>query len=299
MSDAMKSDVLSMAGSRGRFADYVELSKPRLNLLVILTAAAGFYLAMGRDIHWIAFWNTVLGTAMVAGGASAMNQIYERRTDLVMSRTRMRPLPDGRVSPVEAGVFALMMAVGGLLVLAVGTNTLAAMVALATLVTYVGIYTPLKLRTSFATVVGAVPGALPPMIGWAAATGTVTREAWLLFAIVFLWQMPHFLAIAWMLRDDYARAGFPMLPVIEPDGRSTARQVAAYAAALVPVSLVPTALNITSTGYVYFALALSLAFFALSIRFALQRTDAHARALFFGSIIYLPLVWILMIVTRI
>ena len=137
------------------------------------------------------------------------------------------------------------------------------------------------------------------MIGWAAATGMVTREAWLLFAIVFLWQMPHFLAIAWMLRDDYARAGFPMLPVIEPDGRSTARQVAAYAAALVPVSLVPTALNITSTGYVYFALALSVAFFALSMRFALQRTDAHARALFFGSIIYLPLVWILMIVTRI
>ena len=141
----MKTDALSMAGSRGRFADYVELSKPRLNLLVILTAAAGFYLAVGRDIHWIAFWNTVLGTAMVAGGASAMNQIYERRTDLVMSRTRMRPLPDGRVSPVEAGVFALMMSVGGLLVLAVGTNTLAAMVALATLVIYVGIYTPLKL----------------------------------------------------------------------------------------------------------------------------------------------------------
>ena len=296
---AMKTEVLTVAGSRGRFADYVELSKPRLNLLVVLTAAAGFYLAMGRDIRWLALLNTVLGTAMVAGGASAMNQIYERKTDLVMSRTRMRPLPDGRVTPVEAGVFALMMSVGGLLVLAVGTNALAAMVSLATLVTYVGIYTPLKPRTSFATVIGAVPGALPPMIGWAAATDTLSREAWLLFAIVFLWQMPHFLAIAWMLRDDYRRAGFPMLPVIEPDGRSTARQVAAYAAALVPVSLVPTAMQLTTPGYVYGALALSLSFLAVSLRFALARTDAHARSLFFASIIYLPLIWALMIVTRI
>lgn len=295
----MKSGALTVAGSRGRFADYVELSKPRLNLLVVLTSAAGFYLAMGRDIRWLALFNTIVGTALVAGGASAMNQIYERKTDLVMSRTRMRPLPDGRVSPLEAGVFALMMSVAGLLVLAAGTNTLASMVALATLVTYVGIYTPMKPRTSFATVIGAIPGALPPMIGWAAATDTISREAWLLFGIVFLWQMPHFLAIAWMLRDDYRRAGFPMLPVIEPDGRSTARQVAAYAAALVPVSIVPTTMHLTSTAYVYGALALSLAFLAASLRFAFARTDAHARTLFFSSIVYLPLIWALMIVTRI
>jgi protoheme IX farnesyltransferase len=173
------------------------------------------------------------------------------------------------------------------------------MVSLVTLITYVGVYTPLKPRTSFATVIGAVPGALPPMIGWAAATDTLSREAWLLFAIVFLWQMPHFLAIAWMLRDDYRRAGFPMLPVIEPDGRSTARQVAAYAAALVPVSLVPTAMHLTTPGYVYGALALSVSFLAVSLRFAFARTDAHARTLFFASIIYLPLIWGLMIVTRI
>jgi protoheme IX farnesyltransferase len=192
-----------------------------------------------------------------------------------------------------------VLAVAGLLLLAFGANLLAAMVALTTLVTYVAVYTPLKLRTSLATVVGAVPGALPPMIGWAGATDALSREAWILFAIVFLWQMPHFLAIAWLYREDYARAGFPMLPVVEPDGYSTARQVVAYSAVLLPVSLAPAAVGLATSTYFGGALGLGLVFLALAIRFARHRERADARRLFFGSIIYLPLVWVLMIATRV
>jgi len=169
---------------------------------------------------------------------------------------------------------------------------------LVTLLTYVVLYTPLKLRTSFATVIGAIPGALPPMIGWAAATATLSREAWVLFAIIFLWQMPHFLAIAWLFKDDYGRAGFPMLPVIEPDGRSTGYHVAAYASALLPVSLVPSLMGLAGLVYFGVALALGLAFLAVSLRFAVTRTRRDARVLFFTSITYLPLVWLAMVLDR-
>src|SRR5829696_7424795 len=196
-----------------------------------------------------------------------------------------------RSSPGDALIFAAALSLGGLLWLALTTTLLAAGVALVTLLTYVAIYTPLKLRTTFSTVVGAVPGALPPMIGWAAATDTLSREAWVLFAIIFLWQMPHFLAIAWLFKDDYRRAGFRMLPVLEPDGRSTGYQVAAYASALLPVSLVPSLMGLS--GFIYFgvALALGLVFLAVSLRFAVSRTRRDARVLFFTSITCLPLVW--------
>ena len=284
---------------RSRAADFVALSKPRLNLLVVATTAAGYYLGTTGDLDAVRFTNTVLGTALVAGGASALNQIAERRTDALMRRTRSRPLPDGRLQSVEASLFALVLAVAGLLVLALGANLLAAMVALTTLVTYVAVYTPLKLRTSLATIVGAVPGALPPMIGWAGATDALSREAWILFAIVFLWQMPHFLAIAWLYREDYAAAGFPMLPVVEPDGYSTARQVVAYTAVLLPMSLAPAAVGLTTSTYFAGALVLGLAFLALAIRFARHRGRDDARSLFFGSIVYLPLIWGLMIATRV
>jgi protoheme IX farnesyltransferase len=294
----MKSDAVALPAVRARAADFVALAKPRLNLLVVATTGAGYWLGSSGSLDYAGFASTVAGTALVAGGASALNQIAERRTDGLMRRTQRRPLPDGRLQPGEAGGFALFLSIAGLLWLALGANLLAAMVALATLVTYVAVYTPLKVRTSFATVVGAVPGALPPMIGWAAATGVLSREAWILFAIVFLWQMPHFLAIAWLYREDYARAGFPMLPVIEPDGRSTARQVVAYAAALLPVSLTPTALGLSSPTYLFGALALGLAFLGLAVRFAWERQVADARRLFVGSIVYLPLVWILMIAAR-
>ena len=293
----MKSDAIAVP-AQARLADFVAITKPRLNFLVVATAAAGYYLGAGADATWPAAVAAIGGTALVAGGAAAMNQIYERHTDRLMERTRARPLPDGRLSPVEAGVFASILSLAGLALLAVGSNLTATVVALTTLVTYVFVYTPLKLKTSFATVVGAVPGALPPMIGWAAATGTVSREAWTLFAIVFLWQMPHFLAIAWLYREDYGRAGFPMLPVTEPDGRSTGRQVVAYATALLPVSLVPTLIGLAHPSYFAGALLLGAAYFALGVRFALRRERLDALRLFISSIVYLPLVWTLMILTR-
>jgi protoheme IX farnesyltransferase len=294
----MKSDAVALPVVRGRASDFVALTKPRLNVLVVATTAAGYYLGTFGDIDYLGFANTVIGTAFVAAGAAALNQIAERRTDALMRRTSSRPLPSGRLQPAEAGGFALFLALAGLLLVGLGANLLAAMIALATLVSYIAIYTPLKARTSLATVVGAVPGALPPVIGWAAATGVLSREAWVLFAIVFLWQMPHFLAIAWLYREDFARAAFPVLPVIEPDGRSTARQVTAYASALLPVSLAPTVMGLATPVYFAGALLLGLAFLWLAIRFARRRHRVDARRLFLGSIVYLPLVWVLLMATR-
>jgi protoheme IX farnesyltransferase len=198
----------------------------------------------------------------------------------------------------EALIFASMLSAAGLLILAAGVNALAASVALATLVSYAVVYTPLKRRTSLATIIGAIPGALPPVIGWAAAGNTLSRGAWVLFGIVFLWQLPHFLAIAWMYREDYARAGFPMLPVIEPDGRSTGRQAVIYTAALLPLALAPTLAGMSGTLYFAGALGLTSIFLGLSVRFAMTRAVDDARRLFFASIIYLPVLWVLMIADR-
>jgi protoheme IX farnesyltransferase len=196
-------------------------------------------------------------------------------------------------------LFAALSSAIGLLILGAGVNVLSAAVALSTLLTYVLVYTPLKRRTSFATVIGAIPGALPPVIGWAAARGALSQGAWVLFGLVFLWQLPHFLAIAWIYRDDYARAGFPMLPVIEPDGRSTARQATFYCAALLPVSMTPTLIGLTNTAYFAAAFVLGLLFLWLTLKFARTRAVPEARRLFFGSIIYLPILWLLMIAGRI
>ena len=289
---------IAIAHTRSRVADYVALAKPRLNLLVVATSLAGFVMAHGDLTNLVLVLSTVIGTALVASGASAVNQVYERRTDALMQRTRMRPMADGRLAPSEALRYAFVLCAAGLILLALGANILSAVVAFATLVSYAVIYTPLKLRTSFATVIGAVPGALPAVIGWTAGANNLSSGAWILFAIVFLWQLPHFLAIAWMCRDDYARAGFPMLPVIEPDGRSTGRQSVAYAAALLPVSLAPTIAGMAGPAYFIGALLLTLGFLALTIRFARSRSNADARAVFFGSITYLPILWILMISAR-
>ena len=291
-------DTLAAGHARARTADYVTLAKPRLNMLVVVSAMAAYVMGGGpmEDVPRVVM--TVAGTALVAGGASAFNQVIERMRDARMERTRLRPMADGRLQPPEGLLFASAMSIAGLSTLAFGVNVLAAAVAAATLLTYVAIYTPLKSRTSFATVIGAVPGALPPVIGWAAATGTLSPGAWVLFGIVFLWQLPHFLAIAWMYREDYARAGFPMLPVIDPDGRSTARQAVAYAAALLPMSLAPTLAGMATTTYFVGALILTLLFLGLAIRFAMTRHRNDARRLFFGSITYLPLLWVLMIAGR-
>ena len=285
--------------ARGRAADYVTLAKPRLNLLVVASAIVGYVMggAPLSDVATVLF--TLAGTALVAGGASAFNQVIERQADARMHRTRLRPMADGRLQPPEGLLFATLMSLAGLALLALGVNLLSALVAGATLVIYALIYTPMKPRSSFATVVGAVPGALPPVIGWAAATGGLSIGGWILFGIVFLWQLPHFLAIAWMYRDDYARAGYPMLAVIDPEGRSTARQSVAYAAALLPMSLAPTLAGMATTTYFIGAFVLTLLFLGLALRFAMTRHVSDARRLFFGSITYLPLLWVLMIAGRV
>lgn len=292
-------DSVSLPQARSRANDFVALAKPRLNLLVVASSLVGYVMGGGEmsDAARVVF--TVGGTALVAGGASAFNQVIERKADSLMRRTRLRPLPDGRLQVAESLLFAAVMSAAGIAVLAAGANMLSAAVAFVTLVTYAAIYTPLKQRSSFATVVGAIPGALPPVIGWAAASSDLSRGAWVLFGIVFLWQLPHFLAIAWIYREDYGRAGFPMLPVIEPDGRSTGRQAALYCAALLPVSLAPTLIGLTGTFYFAAALTLSLLFLGLTIKFARTRAVPDARRLFFASIIYLPILWILMIAGRV
>lgn len=274
--------------------DYIALTKPRLNFLVVLTSAAGYYLGAPGGPSWAGMAHAVGGTACVAGGAAVLNQVYERDTDALMRRTRLRPLPDHRLAPNDARIFGLLLAGTGILWLALTTTTAAAALAAATLVIYVTIYTPMKRRSSLSTLVGAVPGALPALIGWAAATG-ISLGGWALFAIVFLWQIPHFMAIAWLYRDDYRLAGFPMLPVVEPEGLRAGRQAVIYAAVLLPVSVLPAYAGVTGSAYVGVALLLGIGMIILAARFAATRTDSAARALFYGSITYLPLIWAAMI----
>ncbi len=280
------------------FADYIALTKPRLNGLVVATSAAGYYLGSTGALNLPGMAAAVAGTALVAGGAAALNQVYERDTDALMQRTRMRPLPDGRVPVADARTFGLVLAGAGLALLGARTNLLATALALATLVVYLIIYTPMKRRSPMATLVGAVPGALPPLIGWTASHGRLAMGGGALFLIVFLWQIPHFMAIAWLYRDDYGKAGFPMLPVLEPDGRRTGRQAVLYATALVPASLVPTLVGLSGLVYAAVALVLGAALLSLAFRFAATRTDTAARWLFLASITYLPLIWIVMIADK-
>jgi protoheme IX farnesyltransferase len=284
-------DVVGTTRTAHRFGDFVTLTKPRLNLLVLVTTLAGLYLASPDGVGTALLVHTLVGTALVAGGAAALNQVWERQTDRLMRRTSVRPLPRGRLGVGEATWFGVVLSVAGLIELTVGANVTAAAVAAATAISYVLIYTPLKTRSSLATLVGAIPGALPPVIGWAAATGTITLPALVLFGIVFFWQMPHFLAIAWMYRDDYARAGIPLLPVLEPDGRRTGQQALLYAAALWPVSLLPALVGLADAPYSVVATCLGLAFIWLSALFARERSMENARRLFLFSITYLPLLW--------
>ena len=294
----MRTGAVALTGSAARSRDYVALAKPRLNLLVVASTLVGYAMGYGEPLGFVRVLGLLLGTGFVAGGASAFNQVLERDLDALMRRTRGRPLPDQRLQPIEGVLFGTAITMAGLLMIVAASNVLAAGVALATLVIYVAIYTPLKRKSSFGTVIGAIPGALPPIIGWAAIEGRLTPEAWTLFGIMFLWQLPHFLAIAWMYREDYARAGYPMLPVIEPDGRSTGRQAVLYTAALLPLSLAPTLMHMTGVIYFAGALVLGLAFFWLTLRFARTRAMRDARRLFFASIAYLPLLWILMIANK-
>jgi len=282
-----------------RTADFVSLTKPRLNFLVLITTLGGMYIAAPAGVPLALLAHALVGTALVAGGAAALNQALEHETDSLMRRTRQRPIPGGRLRVAEGTWFGVLLSAAGLIELTWKVNPLAAAVAAATLASYVFVYTPLKRRTSLSTLVGAVPGALPPVIGWAAATGTISFPAIVLFGIVFLWQIPHFLAIAWLYRDDYSHAGIPLLPVLEPDGRRTGQQALLYAAALWPVSLLPAAAHIAGAPYSVVAMLLGFGLIALSARFARERTTKTAKNLFLYSIVYLPLLWGALVVDRV
>jgi protoheme IX farnesyltransferase len=277
--------------SAHRVADFVALTKPRLNLLVLITTLGGLYLAAPNGLPVSVIVQTLVATALVAGGAAALNQVWERDTDRLMRRTARRPMPSGRISVVEGTVFGVLLSVTGIVQLASQVNAMSAAVASLTLVSYVLVYTPLKRRTSLATLIGAIPGALPPVIGWAAATNNVTLPAIVLFGIVFFWQMPHFLAIAWLHREDYKAAGIPLLPVLEPDGRKTGQQALVYASALWPVSLLPMLVGLADLPYSIVATGLGFGLIGLSAVFARDRSQLAARRLFLYSIIYLPLLW--------
>jgi len=269
-------------------ADWLELTKPRITLLVVFTSLVGFVAASAAS-PWTGLLTAALvGTGLVAGGASVLNMVMERGTDALMHRTRSRPIPAGRIRPVEARWFGALLTVSGLAVLAGFCGGLAALVAFTTWASYLFLYTPLKRRTHLSTLVGAVPGALPPVIGWAAASGSLEPGAFILFAILFLWQVPHFLAIAWLYREDYERGGFPMLPVIDREGRITGRQAVLHSLALVVVSLAPVAAGLGGplylTGAILFGIGLTLA----ALRFARARNLAAARSLFLASVLYLP-----------
>ena len=288
----MKDATAALAAVPHRIADFLALTKPRLNSLVVATAGVGYYLGAAAAHDLSAALHVLVGSALVAGGAAAFNQVAERDLDEVMQRTRLRPMAAGRITPIEGRLFAVTLSVAGLVELLLRVNPLAAAVALATLVSYAGVYTPLKRRTSWATLVGAVPGALPPVIGWTAARGALTVEAWILFGIVFLWQLPHFHALSWLYRDDFARAGLPLVATRDPDGRRTALHALLFTAALVPLSLTPTLIGMTGPEHAAVAGVLGAVFLALAVGFLARRSEARARALFVGSLLYLPLFWL-------
>jgi protoheme IX farnesyltransferase len=292
----MTTSALTLA--RPAAADYVELTKPRITATVVLTTLVGFVVASVGPVSLPGLAAVLVGTALVAAGASALNMLLERETDARMLRTRTRPLPAGRLRPSEALGFGASLTLGGLGVLFWLSGPAAAAVAFATWASYLFLYTPLKTRSSLSTIVGAFPGALPPVIGWAAARGGLEPGAYVLFGILFLWQIPHFLAIAWIYRDDYARGGLPMLPVLDPEGRVTGRQVVANSVALALVSVAPVAAGLAGGLYLAGSLLLGVALVAAAVRMAVARDLPAARALFVASILYLVALCALLLVDR-
>jgi protoheme IX farnesyltransferase len=264
-----------------------------------MSTGVGYFFGLATgDPHWILLLHTLIGTALIASGTAALNQWYERDADTLMRRTAGRPLPTGRMTAHRALLFGIVLAVLGFVELALGANFLTGLLGAFTLASYLFIYTPLKQRSHLSTVIGALPGAMPPLIGYAASHGSLTPEAWTLFAILFIWQFPHFLAIAWMYREDYARAGIMMLPVVEPDGMSTGRQIILYASTLIPVSLFPVLLGMSGKVYLVGALILGGWFLYTGVRVAFDLTNIRARRVLLASIIYLPAIYGLMIFDR-
>ncbi len=291
-------EAVTPLGAKARSAAYIELTKPRITFLIVLTSAAGFCLGSRGAVNYLTFTHAMIGIALLSSGIATLNQFIERDLDGLMRRTESRPLPSGRLLPFEALWFGIALTVTAELYLALSVNMLTAVLGLTVISGYLFLYTPLKTRTSLSTAVGAFPGAMPPLIGWAAARGELDIAAWVLFAILFLWQFPHFLAIAWMYREDYGRAGIRMLPVVEPDGRVTGQQIILYALMLVPVSLLPWFLGISGRVYLFAALILGLLFLASSIRAALSKSNQHARQLLLASVLYLPLLFGVMVLNR-
>ncbi|MFL6469051.1 MAG: heme o synthase [Pyrinomonadaceae bacterium] len=285
-------------GVRERLTAYIELTKPRIALMLVLTSAAGFYLGNTSAFDWALFTNAMIGIALLAFGVATLNQFLERRTDLLMARTAERPLPSGRLSANEALVFGVLQCLVAEIYLVFLANLLTATLGAIVILGYVLIYTPLKTRSSACTAIGAIPGAMPPLMGWTAATGDITLGAWAMFVIQFLWQFPHFLAIAWMYREQYAKAGILMLPVLEPEGRLTARQIVSFAFMLLVASGAPFFLGLAGPVYLAGAGVLGIWFLAESIRFALKRTNPLARRLLLVSVVYLPLLFILLVLTK-
>ncbi len=296
------SETLPIAGSHlswSRTADFLELTKPRITVLVVATTLVGFYVGARESIPLLHLFHTLLGTALVASGASALNQYLERHLDALMLRTFRRPLPAGRLQSGEALVFAVLISSAGMIYLFILVNPLTSLLAALTFLGYLFLYTPLKTRTWLSTLIGAVPGALPAAMGWAAVNNNLSAGAWVLFAIVFFWQLPHFYAIGWMYREDYARAGFPMLPIIDLSGSRTSRQVNLYIAALLIATAFPSFMGLTGYAYLGGAVALGLLFLVYGALFARLRDRSSARRLFLVSVCYLPILLTLMALDKI
>jgi len=281
------------------FRDYLELTKPSVVWLIVMSTAVGFYLGSSGPFSFSLFLHTLLATALLAGGAGALNQWAERDLDALMRRTEGRPLPAGRLRSYPALGFGIAISLAGVAYLALAVNFLSAGLGLLTMASYLLLYTPLKTKTPFSTFVGSFPGATPPLIGWAAARNDLSIEGWVLFAMLFLWQFPHFYAIAWMYREDYARAGIKMLPVVEPDGVSTGRQIVCYAAVLLPVSLAPVLLGMVGTVYLAGAVLCGLGYLYYGVLTARVKTTMQARRLLQASVIYLPLIYSLLILDKV
>jgi protoheme IX farnesyltransferase len=285
--------------AQGRLADFLMLTKPRVVLMVLVTTAVGYYVGSTGVLDGLRLLQTLFGTALAAGGTIALNQYLERDGDALMERTRLRPLPDGRIQPTQALIFGVAITAGGLAYQAVTVDRLTTLVTALTAGSYLFLYTPLKRKTSLCTIPGAISGALPPVIGWVATRGEFGAGAWVLFAILFLWQIPHSLGIAWLYREDYARAGIRLLPVVEPEGYSTARQVVSNCLALLAVGLLPTLIGLTGSAYFLGALALGTGFLGCGVVLAVSRTVGDARRLVFASLVYLPALLLLMALNKV
>jgi protoheme IX farnesyltransferase len=283
---------------RERALAYLELTKPRIAILLVLSSAAGFYMASSTGFEPVLFIHTMVSITLLAFGVSTLNQYIERDIDPLMARTADRPLPTARVTPNEALVFGVVQCIAAELYLLLLVNALTALLGLVVIVGYVFLYTPMKTRSSLSTVVGAIPGALPPLMGWTAATNNITVVAWALFATQFLWQFPHFLSIAWLYRKEYANAGIKMLPVVEPTGRLTGQQIVLFSIMLLPISLAPYFFQISGLIFLAGAVLLGLWFIWASVQAARTKSDEMARKLLLVSVMYLPLFFLLMVVDK-